>query len=176
MEQKYVNQLRALEYPGDPDKVGTVLKMRAYHNGYCSVTDCSYSVINMPRYYDNETEKKLLNKVSDVLIRCYNSTEKRTHFAPAGLPPYSILDNGIQFEFSDELTEEELTAKTVKLLNTALDAYEELRQRLDPNSEKYELSNFIINIVSRRIKTILVFIEAGSTSYELNHVFYDPLD
>ncbi len=176
MEQKYENQLRRLEYPGDPDKVGTVLEMRAYHNGYSRVTDSSFSVINMPRYYDDETEKRLLKKVSDLLIYCYNSTEKRDHYSPTGSLPYRIKENGIQFEFSNALTEEALIAKTVKLLKTALDTYADLRQSLDPDDEKYDLKNFFIKIVSRRIKTILVFIESGSTSYELHHEYYDPLE
>ena len=175
MEQKYLDELGKLGFAEAAESVKTVLASRAYHNTYNDVTDCSYAVLTMPKCHAEKAEKRITQIIFTLLLEYYRRTERRTHYAPGAMAPVRVEGDSIQFEFSDALSEKEITKKVMGLLDTTLHAIQAAIAKSCADTPEAQKKKRIFTLLEKRVLAIRLFIEAGSTSYEYHVECYDPL-
>jgi hypothetical protein len=176
MEEKYRAELAKLGFTYRVECVKTVLETRAYHNKYNDITDSSYAVLNMPTCFGAATEDAIQKAVFETLAICHQASVKQTHFSPAGGSRIYVREKGIQFEFSECLSEAQIVEKMMALLKMGLDALKSVYEGYASDDPEAPAAKKKIARAYHRIRAIAIFIKAGSTSYERKTEWYDPLE
>ena len=174
MEKWYRDELGRLGFTANPELAPPVLELRAYHNTYDDITDCSYAEINIPVYLPEAAEKKIKKAVFETIAACHRENMRDEIFWP-GRNPAAIGANYIQLKYPAAMGKEKIVANVKDILQRIFEDVREGYFELSPSAPDYQKRRRFFTLIGKRLKMIELFIDAGSVTYDYHTEHYDPL-